>query len=494
MPPSGSLAIDVPLYQGEYESRALSLVNLEPTPVFLQVRVPAETRKAVLFYEPIDTLGRDGDFLPDALAELNSAKTLRLAPGEARRLWFTVNGKMLEVGTNELPFDIVTLAGTEDQIPVTIRANALALDLRNAPTFRVCNWSSPARLRSLERGVDAFLDAKEHGMNVSVIGVPTPGWNKEGIRTGVDWSGLDADLELIGPKGFLIISGSGIAPPPGVDWGGPDHVKAQREWLHELAAHLESKGFGMDQWALYPVDEPGLFGGTKMLQYVKIATHLKEAMPETPIYSNPSGNITLENIKPLVPLTDVWCPEQGMLRRQPELAEFFLSTGKPVWSYEAPPDSKTQLALGYYRANSWMAFQLGLHGTGFWTQIYTGSYFGGNDMWFAGKGVLFGANYEVGGGEVISRRWEAFRDGIEDVRAFLMLREAADAARGQGTHIKEVAKADEILTNNVLNATKKAWPCGDPTRFFRDYEMDYTDILRIRAEVAELTLALKGNG
>jgi FG-GAP-like repeat len=490
--PSGDLAVELPLYLGEYESLALSLVNLEPVPVFLQVRAPAETRKAVLFYEPIDTLGRDGGFLPDALAELNSAKTLRLAPGEARRLWLTVNGKVLEAGANALPLDIVTLAGTEDRIPVTIRANALALDLRDAPVYRVCNWSSPGRLRSLDRGIDAFLAAKEHGMNVSVLGVPTPGWGQDGKRATVDWQGLDADVELIGPDGFLIISGQGIAAPPGTAWGGAEHVKAQREWLSELAAHLESKGFGMDEWALYPVDEPGLFGGTKILEYVKIARHLKEAMPGVPVYANPSGNVTTENMKPMVPLTDVWCPEQGVLRRQPELAEFFLATGKPVWSYEAPPDSKTQLPLGYYRANPWMALQLGLHGTGFWTQLYSGSHFGGNDMWFAGKSVLFGANYEVGGNEVISRRWEAFRDGVEDVRAFLMLREAADAARAKGVHAGLVARADELLGAEVEHATRKAWPCGDPTRFLRDYEMDLDEIQRMRAEAAQLTLSLQG--
>ena len=491
--PSGDLVVELPLYQGEYESRALSLVNLEPVPVFLQVRAPAETRKAVLFYEPIDTLGRDGDFLPDALAELNSAKTLRLAPGEARRLWLTVNGKVLATGANELPLDVVTLAGTEHRIPVTIRANALALNLRDAPIYRVCNWSSPALLRSLDRGADAFLAAKEHGMNVSAIGVPTPGWDQDGKRATVDWNGLDADLDLIGPDGFLLVSGSGIGAPPGAEWGGVEHVNVQREWLRELAAHLESKGFGTDQWALYPVDEPGLFGGTKILEYVKIARHLKEALPSVPIYANPSGNVTTENMQPMMPLTDVWCPEQGLLRRQPELAEFFLATGKPVWSYEAPPDSKTQLPLGYYRANAWMAFQLGLQGTGFWAQLYSGSYFGGNDLWFAGKGVLFGANYEVGGNEVISRRWEAFRDGIEDVRAFLMLREAADAARDKGVQAGLVARADELLGAGIEHATRKPWPCGDPTRFLRDYEMDFAEIQQMRAEAAELTIGLRGS-
>ena len=489
--PSGTVSIQIPLYLGEYESRCLSLLNLEQKPVCLQVRLPEEVRESIRLYECIETLGRDGDWLPDALAEPNSAHTLHLAPGEARRLWVTLNGRTMAPGMNEIAFEVVSLGGSEDRIPVHIQAEVSTLDIRHAPLYRSCNWSSPARLRqSLTHGKRVIRNAIEHGMNVHVMGAPVPGWKEDGARASADWTEFDADLDLIGPEAFILISGQGIAAPPGTEKFGPEHVAAQHTWLQELADHLASRGFGKDRWALYPVDEPGLYGGTKIKLYEDIARHLKEAMPDVPIYANPSGNITRENMTGMVPLTDVWCPEQALLRRQPDLAEFFLSTGKPVWSYEAPPDSKTQLPLGYYRANAWMAFTLGLHGTGFWTQLYTGSHYGGNDMWFAGKGVLFGANYESSGNEVISRRWEAYRDGLEDVRAFLMLRNAADAARAKGIHAEEVAHADALLSKDVAEATRKAWPCGDPTRFLRDYEMDYAEILRIRAEAETLTQVL----
>jgi hypothetical protein len=258
-----------------------------------------------------------------------------------------------------------------------------------------------------------------------------------------------------------------------------------------LAKHLESKGWGKDRWALYPVDEPGLYGGTRIQAFVEIARHFKEAMPDAPIYANPSGFVTCENMAAMVPLVDVWAPEQALMRRQPELAPFFLGTGKPVWCYEAPPDVKTLLPLGYYRSLSWMAFRLGLSGVGFWTQFYQGAQYGGNDLWSIGKGVLYGANYVVSGNEAISRRWEAFRDGIEDVRAFAMLRDAAESARLKGLHPEAVAAAERLLGEDIEEATRKPWPCGDPTRNLRDYEMDYEWILRMRREAAELTRTLK---
>ena len=489
---TGDLAVDFWQYRGEAESRAVTVLNLEAEPVTVQVRANDEAvREAVHFYEVVETLGRDGYRYPDALSELNSAKTLHLAPGEARRLWVTVNSDRLPAGSTELVFDVVSLGASEDRLSVTLRVDVVDLDLRLAPMFRICNWSSPSRLRAFENGADAIRSARDHGMNVFVNSAPTPTCDADGNLVGkVDWTQFDAELDLMGHDGFVLIGGQGVGIPKEVEKFGPVHVKAQRTWLTMLAAHLAEKGFGLDRWALYPVDEPGLFGGTKVELYRQIATHFKEAMPEVPLYANPSGNVTPETMAPMMDITDVWCPEQGVLRRTPELAELFLATGKSVWSYEAPPDSKTQHALGYYRANSWMSFQLGLSGSGFWTQVYTGAHYGGNDLWFAGKGTLFGANYAVADTEVISRRWEAFRDGIEDVRAFMMLRDAAEAARAAGRHAAEVARVDVLLGEEVTKATEVAFDCGDPTRFLRDYEMDYGEIQRIRHEVAELTRIL----
>ncbi len=490
--PAANVTVDVPLYLGEYESRAVTVVNLRPEPLDVQVRAAKETRAAVRFYEVIETPARDGRSIPDALSELNSAWTLRLAPGEARRLWLAVNGKILEAGDNKLPFALTALAPRADSVEITVRAQALDIDLRKAPTFRVCNWSSPGRIRGSGIGIESLHQAKEHGMNVFTTGVPTPRCDKDGNLVGkLDWTRFDADLALMEPDGFALFSTSGVRPPKGVEPFGPVRVKAQRAWLRAVTDHLASKGWGTDRWALYPIDEPGLYGGTRIVEFTEIARSFREAMPEAPIYANPTGFVTRENMAVMVPLVDVWCPEQQLLRRQPELAEFFLATGKPVWSYEAPPDSKMQLPLGYYRANAWMAFQLGLAGTGFWTQFYGGAHYGGNDMWLPGKGTLYGANYVVSGNEVISRRWEAFRDGIEDVRAFLMLREAIKQARAKGAHTDTVARAERLLDTDVRRVTQKAWPCSDPTRFLRDHEMDYAEIKRIRKEVAALTTALQ---
>ena len=490
--PSAEVPIHVSLYQGEYESCAVVMLNLHYEPVVAQVRPVEAARVSLIFYEVIDTPRPDGTWVPDALAELSSAQTISIAPGAARRLWITVNGKVLEAGTSDLSVELLPLGADDQRVRVAVHADVEDLDLRKAPLFRVCNWSSPGRL--LSDGIDpaGIIVAREHGMNVFVVGMPHRKCDAAGVLIGkADWSKLDAELELMGEDGFVLLSsGAGVSIPEGVETYGEVHVKAQRAWLRELADHLASKRWSKDRWALYPVDEPGLFGGTRIRMFEEIASHFKKAMPDAPIYANPSGFVTPENMAGMVPLTDVWQPEQALLRRQPELAPFFLGTGKPVWCYEAPGDVKTLRPLGYYRANSWMAFRLGLHGTGFWTQIYVGPKPEDNDLWLKRAATEYGANYAVAGREVISRRWEAFRDGIEDVRAFMLLRDAAEDARAAGRSPEWVARAEKLLGAEVEHATRKALACGDITRFLRDYEMDYAEIGRIRKEAAEITRAL----
>ncbi len=275
-----------------------------------------------------------------------------------------------------------------------------------------------------------------------------------------------------------------MATPEGSEEYGEIHLKAQRAWLKEFSEHLASMGWGKDRWALYPYDEPGLFGGTEVL--TRIARHFKTAMPDVPIYANPAGGVTLTNFEAMLKDIDVWCPEQQLLRRQPELAEYFKATGKPVWSYEAPGEVKSLYPLGYYRANAWMAVQLGLTGCGFWIQSYNVD----NDLWLTEDRNEWGANYVSPGGEVISRRWEAWRDGSEDARAFMRLDAAAKQAEAAGAHAEALARVARLM-DDVKAATAKAWVTNDITRFLVNYDLDYGEVLRIRRETAELTLLLE---
>jgi outer membrane protein assembly factor BamB len=482
---SGTISVRIPLYRSEYESRAITLVNLRPESMDVQIRKDSESRRSVQVYEILTVPRQDGTWVGDALAELNSAQTVHLAAGERRQLWLTVFGDSTDGGMLPAVLELVPLGWEENKITLNIDRQIIPLDLRSAPPFYVCNWSSPQMLE--QAGIDPprICKARAHGINVFVLGLPPCQADEQGELPGkTDWTIFDRHLALLDNECFLLIPGGEIPIPEKVERFGAVHVMAQQKWFAEIRNHLQEKGWGIERWALYPVDEPGLFGGTLIRRFLEIGRHFKQAMPDVPIYANPAGFVTTENMREMVPLVDVWSPEQALMRRQPELAPFFLGTGKRVWSYEAPPEVKTLYPLGYYRANTWMAFQLGLSGTGFWTQFY-------GDLWLKKTVVDYGANYVSGTHEIISRRWEAFRDGIEDVRAFCLLQQTIDKAKAAGRSADLVSAAEELLKSDIAAVTKTAWAANDITRFLRDYEMDYSKILDIRKRVAALTLQLR---
>ncbi|MCC6488930.1 MAG: VCBS repeat-containing protein [Candidatus Hydrogenedentes bacterium] len=480
--------VQVWLLGGEYESRAVHLLNLSPEPLTVQLRPDAAAQSAVQFYEVISVPRKDGMWVPDALSGISQARTIHLAPGEARSVWLTICSNELKPGVTGLGVQLLPIGREDGRLSLVLKTDVSPLSLRDAPVFRVCNWSSPER--SAKGGVDrarVMADALAHGVNVFTVGPPRREANAQGELTGqAEWAPFDEDLDLMGPASFILLGGNGVRMPDGVPRFGPVHVQAQRAWLNELDGHLKSKGWE-GRWALYPVDEPGLYGGTRIQMLREIATHFREAKPDIPIYANPSGGVTTTNFADLLDDISYWCPEQQLLRRKPELAKYFLDTGKPVWSYEAPGDVKSLYPLGYYRANAWMAVQLGLSGCGFWVQRYEAS----NDLWLTQDASEWGANYGVPGGEVISRRWEAWRDGSEDARLFLMLRRLADTARAENRHADLVQRAEQLLETDMPKVTKNAWVTNDITRNLRDYDMDFAEVQRIRQEAVQLVIGLR---
>ena len=92
-----------------------------------------------------------------------------------------------------------------------------------------------------------------------------------------------------------------------------------------------------------------------------------------------------------------------------------------MWTYECEGDAKHQSPLGYYRAQSWLVWRHGLTGIGFWS--YCTSRF---DPWTVPRG---GQDYLLiyqGDGVVISKRWEAVRDGMEDYDLLQQLQKAVN--------------------------------------------------------------------
>ena len=472
----------------ETEYRALSVVNLRPNAVDVQFRLlyggPLQAR------EVVQVPRADGSWVADALPAMSQSRTLHLAPGEVRQVWFDVSTEGLSPGTHEHPIEVLPIGAEGDRFKILFKVEVSPVSLADAPEFAVCNWTSPSQIRRLTEDPGFVDHVLKQGMNVFTIGAPSRKCDAEGNLVGEpDWSSLDRELDgLDSSKAILLVNGPHVATPPEVERGSGAWKRGLQNAMRELAAHLASRGYPLKRWAYYPVDEPGLFGGTQIVELRRIAEPAKEVAPEIQFYADPAGGVTRENFRDLVDEIDVWSPELAMLRRNADLIDFFLETKDWLWCYEAPDDVKTLLPLGYYRAQPLTATWMGFVGAGHWVFGYNN---GGNDLWLQTAPSEYGDHYLDGSRIVQSRRWLAFMDGAEDARLLLLLKSAVAEAKRRGVECQEVAEAGKLLGPELRNLIRKQWDHDDITRYLVDYELELEGVNNLRRKAVALVDSLR---
>ena len=213
---------------------------------------------------------------------------------------------------------------------------------------------------------------------------------------------------------------------------------ALKNWLAALTETMSRAGIDRSRWALYPMDE---YSGRRRSFMVATLTLLKSIDPSVQIYVNTidtRGNPThIADLQAIDAWVDIWQPElsfaEGNGRR------FFAALNRPWWIYsngESP--AKARLPFDY-RIMAWRAHRLGATGIGFWS--YSDTY--GSSAWedLDGTRPDWAVVYE-GTPIVSSRRWEAFREGVEDLRMLV-------AAREQGVETSDVVSGVTSATSSA---------------------------------------------
>jgi len=484
---SGTPEVDVWMLGAETEYRAIYVCNLQPRTVDVKFTLPMGSPLALR--EVLEIPRDDGVWTPDALPFINQSRTLHLAPGEVRQLWVDITSDSLSPIDHIAPIDALPLGEDEDGLQVQFHLHVQPVSLADAPEFAICNWTSPGRLRAMCDQDDFIHYLLNQGMNIVTLGGANRTCDTEGNLVGQpNWSSLDKELEDLDPKvHILLMHGPHVGTPPEVEHGSEVWKKGLQNAMRELAAHLAEKGWGLDRWAYYPVDEPGLFGGTQIKHLREITEPAKEVAPEIQMFTNPAGGVTRENFSDLVDEIDVWQPELAMLRRDPDLVDFFLETQDWLWSYEAPGEAKRLLPLGYYRAQSLTAMWMGLEGAGHW---HFGYFSDRNNFWITSAGEEYGDHYLDGSRIVQSRRWLAYMDGAEDARLLLLLKEKMSEVRRRGKEPPALAEAEKLLGPELRHLLRKQWEQDDIARYLIDYEVSYEGVNEIREHAVALILKL----
>ncbi len=466
----------------EYESASFIVFNMMTTPCAGNISISdlkgkngvIPARDITLRYgEWVEC--NDGLMRPDALPLVDGA--VQTAPGTNRAFWVTVKGNHVPAGEYT---GTITLNDGKETDKIALNATVLPVSLPQPVPVSTYNWAYLNFAPTKADPEAAVADLAAHYIDTAVIhpaDLPKFAFDQQGNITAKDYAAFDADVKLhqkAGIKKFMLFCsfGDGGSKTTGKPFGAcsettfipintPEWKNAMRNLVADWVAHLKQLGVNYNEFSFYPLDEAGdkfMDNGGK-----DVLAMFKAADPKAQIFVNPTANNTVAGMKKIAPYVDIWCPHMVQTLDR-ELLDFYASeqrAGKQIQSYNCAGPDKTFSPLGHYRRMLWQAWAYGMTGAAHWSYADTGwrassglsawTDFDGcrNDYSIIYDAATAPAHVTKKEAQIPSRRWEAWRDGVEDYAYLWMLRQAVEKAKQAGNNSGAVTHAESVLKSSV---------------------------------------------
>jgi len=409
VPESGKYFTPERAITGERKAVSLRILNVSEETLLIPAEVSNYKKYAALYeVKPVPT--NQGEQAWDTLIPL-APEGLEIPSLETRELLVDINLADMRPGRHAIQFILNPPSGVH---VFSIRLDVLPFEMAPPSAMRLCAWAT--------YNDEAVADLLAHGNTVFIASLPPATVAEESIT--LDFAALDEFLaRLRGHDVYLLFSG---IPSLGTEMESAEYVPRLAAYLDQLFAHLDAKGFDTDQVALYPHDEPGVHGWDTVNHYVAFARQGLKARPGLQFYVNGIGEHAMWEA--LDEVAAVWCPSFYMLAEDSPTMDLLRGSGKTLWSYDCfykyarpiGPNTKTINIPAQYRLAPVHAFAFGATGVGYW------SYNIGEPMWddveFEYPLVYVNPDGSITG----SRRWRAVREGMEDARILIALRDKLD--------------------------------------------------------------------
>lgn len=436
-PPVGSASsLSFVLPQGGYDAGAVAITNLstEPREIVLSLN-SASAGVSISLYNVPFVKSAAMEYVADPLVPVAAPIVLR--PGESRMVFVTAFGK--EPGSWNTALQIKS-DGSATTVPISIKTSTMLLP--ENLSLNAVSWGYLDFKLVRDRQKAAVADLLAHHTNVVVVPpeyLPLSSQDKM-----VDFSRLESYLRLHrGAEKVMLFMN--LQPEQRLKLGGGypflgDQWKAAFKLWYEGALHAAVRaGFRPDRVYLYPFDEMDDEGTRR---FIDVAVWARKEIPGVRFYATLNNKTALK----VLPYLDV-----AQVANAEELLGSLGKTGSEIWIYNGTGLAKSLSPYSYYRLKAWKAFQRGYTGIGFWAYADAGWGDNAGTAWddFDGDYPDHAVVYEGDNGNIISsRRWEAWRMGIEDYELLTMYAKAKGDAAAKALandvldHPEDTTKAD----------------------------------------------------
>jgi len=223
------------------------------------------------------------------------------------------------------------------------------------------------------------------------------------------------------------------------------HVLAQ--WLDHLEQLVHRLGVPDNNWMLVLADEAS--EAALLRDEIPMAEAIKAINPRIKLTCNTSTVISDPTQRERMKVFDILQPNLVELKHNRYLQDWIRQSGKETWAYQCVADMGTRVRnpYDYYRVQAWELLKYGLTGTGVWTYCAQAA---------TQDGYGYLLVYPDGHDIMHSRRYEMFREGLDDYRYVCALR---DIASQNGSQAQEqanalIAAAVADITSNPLDTSR----------------------------------------
>ena len=462
-------------WQGEYEPVALNVINCTDHSIELSVHISplrnnqgydVDSTNVFNIRRAVFVNAKGLGSIADPLVLCNN-KPFVLPCGEITQIWLTIKCN-LDPGVYKASVAVIAdTPGTDETVvktvPISITVEPIEFPEHTA--LKASVWAYPEQIEVTKHSLNEVAeDLARHYTNVFVIHPASVPWPAKKAVIGAPFvrprfAKLDKVLQINKFAQvyllYLEFSHEWTRSYFG-EWMSLSWKRNFSAWLQAVVNHLRRMDIGYSRFAVYPYDEKL---GKDFYQLAKL---IKKTDPRIKIFANSFGKGP-SDFMPLKQLVDIWDLPDRKCLQNPDWFEMINGFHKEIWVYDAKGPGKANEPYSYYRLLPWRAFNRGQTGAGFWVYIdeVDRQCWHDSDRPGGYYAVIYGAAESLiaAPGEYIipSRRWQAWREGIEDYEYLYQLKTAIERARTANP--QKAALAEKILNQQVKHVLEQSEDC-----------------------------------